>query len=75
MTTDYLTGDAKRNAIKFCGGLFEVRNLIANDFDNVQVTKVSGGLQVTFVVGWEAIGRSSEEARKTLGQLIPDDDG
>ena len=71
MTTNDLTGDAKRNAIKFCEGLFEVRNTIVNDFDNVQVTKVSGGLQVTFVAGWEAVGRTSEEAHKALGQLFP----
>ena len=69
-----MTDEEKRNAIKFCEGLFETRNLLASDFDNVQVTRVSGGVQVTFIAGREAVARASEKAQKALGQLVPDGD-
>ena len=69
-----MTDEEKRNAIKFCKGLFETGNLLASDFDNVQVNRVSGGVQVTFIAGPEAVARASEKAQKALGQLVLDGD-
>ena len=35
--------EKKLIAFKFCKGLFETSNLLSSDFDNIQVTRVSGG--------------------------------
>ena len=69
-----MTDEEKRIAFKFCKGLFETSNLLSSDFDNIQVTRVSGGVQVIFIAGREAVARASEVAQNALGQLCPEDD-
>ena len=75
-----MTDEEERNAFeekliafKFCKGLFETSNLLSSDFDNIQVTRVSGGVQVTFIAAPGAVVRASEEVKNALGQLVPDD--
>ena len=74
MTNEEKRIEEKRIAFKFCEGLFEAKNLLASDFEHVQVARVSGGVLVTFIAGREAVARASEVAQNALGQLCPEDD-
>ncbi|MDE3256736.1 MAG: hypothetical protein OYM47_02755 [Gemmatimonadota bacterium] len=77
------TKDAKqRELIRFCRDLFNA-NVIAKDFDDVQVLPVAKrdfiqqpggtGLHVTFSVSWHAIGKTGKDAHDALDAFTPKD--
>ena len=78
-----MADDKNRELIRLCRGIFETRNLIGTDFDDVQVLKVDGrdfhqqpgggGLHISFSVSWHALGKTGREAHEALGAFIPPD--
>ena len=76
--------DKTRSVMKLCRDLFGTTNLIASDFDDVQLFRVSGrdfpqqpggtGLHITFSVSWHAIGKTGKDAHEALAELLPDEE-
>ena len=74
----------KNAMMQFCQDLFSTSNLIAGDFDDVQVFKVMKrdfpqqpdgvGLHISFSVSWQAVGKTGKQAHDALDVLFPDDD-
>ena len=66
---------------RLCEGIFETHNLIATDFDDVQVFEVvnrdfpqqpgGGGLHISFSISWHALGKTGQKAHDALEELLP----
>jgi hypothetical protein len=74
----------KRAIMKLCEGIFATHNLIATDFDDMQVFEVvkrdfpqqigGGGLHISFSISWHAIGKTGELPHEALQVLLPAED-
>ena len=81
--SDYNEKDDKSQAlITICRDLFN-GNVIATDFDDVQVLPVTrrdfeqqpggAGLNISFSVSWQAIGKTVDDAHDALDAFAPKD--
>ena len=72
------------NLTKLCRDVFNTGNLIASDFDDIQVFEVKGrdfpqqpngaGIHVCFSVSWHAIGKTGADAHEAIENLGLGDD-
>ena len=60
-----ITPEERRAILQFCRELFAISNLVASDFDDVQIEETDDGLHV-FFVDWEAVGKAELEALEGL---------
>ena len=70
----------KRELLKLCHDLFSTTNLIGTDFDDVQISEVTGrsfpqqsngaGIHICFSVSWHAVGKAGKDTQDAINTLL-----